>query len=269
MLDSPKLKAIMPGCDADAWLPHLTKVAADHMINTGLRLATFLAHVAVESRELRALVENMNYNAGNLMTVWPKRFPSAELAAPYAHNPAKLGSFVYANRLGNGDPSTGDGFKYRGRGLLQATGRDHYQRAATALSIDLIGQPELLEQPTWAATEAAWWWQIQGLNQIADTGDMRASTQKINGGLTGFSDRVAYWRRGLEALGATAPASPSTTLNAKVQRALNARGANPPVKEDGIWGPMSEAAANHFRAAAGLPEADGIDPPLLQALAIV
>jgi putative chitinase len=267
-MDSQQLKAIMPGCDADLWLPHLNKVMADRQIDSSIRIATFLAHVAVESAEMRLLAENMNYSAGRLMAVWPTRFPSAEVAAPYAHNPDKLGSFVYANRLGNGAPSTGDGFKFRGRGLLQATGRDHYHEASLALNVDLTAQPELLEQPSWASEEAAWWWQKQGLNAIADTGDMKQSTLKINGGLNGYSDRVAYWRRGLEALGTDTSNAAADSEKAKVQKALNARGAQPQLKEDGIWGPMSEAAADRFRTEAGLPQADGVDATLLQALGI-
>jgi putative chitinase len=269
MLTSDELKVIMPGCAADLWLPHLNKAMADRQINSPLRVATFLAHVAVESGEMRTLVENLNYSVGRLMEVWPKRFPTADFATPYAHHPEQLGNYVYANRLGNGAPSTGDGFKFRGRGLLQATGRDHYSEAKAALSVDLVGQPELLEEPSWAAIEAAWWWERQGLNRIADSGDLKQSTIKINGALTGYSDRVAYWRRGLQVLGASVPASPTLSLNIKVQKALNANGAQPQLTEDGIWGPLSEAAADRFRAGAGLPEADGIDTALLQALRIL
>ena len=267
-MDIQQLKAIMPGCDADLWLPELEKVMAERQIDSPIRIATFLAHVAIESGEMRTLVENMNYSVGRLMEIWPTRFPSAEVAGAYAHNPAKLGNFVYANRLGNGAPSTGDGFSFRGRGLLQATGRDHYHEARLALNVDLTAKPELLEQPSWASAEAAWWWEKQGLNAIADTGDMKQSTLKINGGLNGYSGRVAYWRRGMNVLGASVPPAAPDSENTKVQKALNAHDANPRLNEDGIWGPMSEAAADRFRTDSGLPQADRVDTALLKALGI-
>ncbi len=269
MLTKDQLQVIMPSSDADLWLPQLNSAMVQRQIDSPLRIATFLAHVAVESAEMRTLVENMNYSAGRLMEVWPDRFPSAEIAAPYAHAPAKLGNYVYANRLGNGPPSSGDGFGFRGRGLLQATGKDHYGEAANALNIDLVAEPELLEQPSWAAAEATWWWQIRGLNAIADTGDMGKSTRVINGSLTGYPDRVAYWRRGLQALNVSVPETAQSSQVVAVQKALNAKGANPPVREDGIWGPISEAAADRFRAEQGLQAATGIDAPLLQALGLV
>ncbi len=269
MITADQLRQIMPGGDAETWQPVLDTAMTAHGIDTALRAATFLAHVAVESGELKTMVENMSYSAERLMAVWPKRFPTAEVAAPFARNPERLGNFVYANRLGNGPPASGDGFRYRGRGLLQATGRDHYREAGQALGLDLLGHPELLEQPVNAATEAAWWWQKQGLNAIADSGDFERSTIVINGGLTGFAERIAHWRTALTVLGARPPAPADAALNRKVQHALNLEGATPPLKEDGIWGPMSEAAADHFRTAAGLAEATGVDAKLLQALGLV
>jgi putative chitinase len=269
MITADQLRRIMPAGNPEIWQAPLDKAMGDHAIDTALRAATFLAHVAVESRELQSVLENMSYSAERLTEVWPNRFPTVEVAAPFAHNAERLGNFVYANRLGNGPPASGDGFRYRGRGLLQATGRDHYREAGQALGLDLLGHPELLEQPSNAATEAAWWWQKQGLNAIADSGDFRHSTLVINGGLTGFADRVAHWRTALGVLGASLPAAADAALNQKVQHALNLKGAAPPLTEDGIWGPMSEAAADQFRTGAGLAEATGIDVKLLQALGLV
>jgi len=268
MLTAPQLNKIMPNADATLWLDHLNNAMAAQDINNPMRMAAFLAHVAVESGELRTVVENMNYSVDRLMAVWPARFPTAEIAAPFAHDPMKLGNFVYANRLGNGPPSTGDGFRYRGRGLLQATGKDHYLEASTALNVDLVATPELLEKPELAAKEAAWWWKKRGLNPIADAGQFRQSTIIINGALTGFSDRVAFWRRALAALGAKSDVTDTSDLVVEVQKALNARGAQPKLREDGIWGPVSEAALDHFRIQAGLPESDGIDDAALAALKV-
>jgi putative chitinase len=269
VLSADQLRQIMPAADINLWLPLTNKAMTDFVIDTPIRMATFLAHVAVESSEMRTLVENMNYSVGRLMGVWPHRFPTAEIAAPYAHNPERLGNYVYANRLGNGPSSSGDGFRFRGRGLLQATGKDHYSEAGKALNLDLLNHPELLEQPPFAAAEAAWWWRHLNLNSVADTANLKESTIKINGGLTGYSDRVVYWNRALDALGVSTPAAQSSNVFLKVQKALNARGAEPPLDEDGIWGPLSEAAADRFRAEAGLQERDGVDAALLQALGIV
>jgi len=268
MLTAAQLNKIMPNADATRWLDHLNNAMAAQDINNPMRMAAFLAHVAVESGELNVVEEKMSYSVERMMAVWPKRFPTPEIAAPFAHNPEKLGNFVYANRLGNGPPNTGDGFRYRGRGLLQATGKDHYREASAALNVDLIATPELLEKPELAAKEAAWWWKKRGLNPVADAAQFRNSTIIINGGLTGYDDRVAFWRRALAALGADASVTDTSDLVAEVQKALNARGAQPRLEEDGDWGPKSEAALDRFRAQAGLPEGDVIDDAVLAALKV-
>ena len=268
MLTAPQLNKIMPKADATLWLDHLNNAMAANDINNPMRMAAFLAHVAVESGELSILVEKMGYSAQRMIEVWPKRFPTVESAAPFANNPEKLGNFVYANRLGNGPPSTGDGFRYRGRGLLQATGRDHYREAGAALTVDLIATPELLERPDLAAKEAAWWWKKRGLSPVADAAQFRNSTLIINGGLTGYDERVVFWRRALGALGADPNVTDTSDLVVEVQKALNAHGAQPKLKEDGDWGPKSEAALDRFRTQAGLPEGDGIDDAVLVALKV-
>jgi putative chitinase len=268
MLTAVQLNKIMPNADAAPWLDHLNNAMAAQDINNPMRMAAFLAHVAVESGELSIVAEKMGYSAERMMEVWPRRFPTTESAAPFAHNPEKLGSFVYADRLGNGPPSSGDGFRYRGRGLLQATGKDHYREASAALNVDLIAKPELLEQPELAAKEAAWWWKKRGLNPVADAAQFRNSTVIINGGLTGYDKRVAFWRRALGVLGADPNVADTSDLVVEVQKALNALGAQPKLKEDGDWGPKSEAALDLFRAQAGLPAGDGIDDAVLAALKV-
>jgi putative chitinase len=132
MLTAVQLNKIMPNADAAPWLDHLNNAMAAQDINNPMRMAAFLAHVAVESGELSIVAEKMGYSAERMMEVWPRRFPTTESAAPFAHNPEKLGSFVYADRLGNGPPSSGDGFRYRGRGVLQATGEDRSRVARAA-----------------------------------------------------------------------------------------------------------------------------------------
>jgi len=267
MLTAAQLNEIMPKADAARWLDRLNAAMAAQDINNPMRMAGFLAHVAVESGQLRTLVEEMGYSEARLMEVWPQRFPTIAAAAPFANNPAKLGNFVYADRLGNGPPESGDGFHYRGRGLLQATGRDHYRESGAALNLDLLGHPELLEQPEFASNEAAWWWTKKGLNPVADVGAFKQSTVMINGGLTGYDDRIAFWRRALPALGAKSDGTDTTDMLIHVQRALNRHGAQPLLKEDGNWGPKSEAALDQFRAQAHL-SGIGLDNAVLAALEI-
>ncbi|HGM7691314.1 TPA: glycoside hydrolase family 19 protein, partial [Pseudomonas aeruginosa] len=142
------------------------------------------------------LIENLNYSAELLLRTWPKRFTPAE-AKQYARQPERIANRVYANRMGNGSPDTGDGYRYRGRGLIMITGHDNYAEAARALALPLVAQPELLEQRTWAAIAAGWFWQSRGLNDLADQGRFEKITLRINGSFTGAEDRNARleWAR--------------------------------------------------------------------------
>ena len=157
---------------------------------------------AHESGQLTRLAENLNYSAKRLMQVWPNRFPALEKAQQYERNPEKLANYVYAKRLGNGDETSGDGWRYRGRGLIQLTGRGNYRAAAQGIGQPLEGQPELLEQPGPAALSAAWFWKSHGLNELADdrnddndTEDFRTVTKRINGGTVGLKERMAFWEK--------------------------------------------------------------------------
>jgi putative chitinase len=177
-------------------------------INSSARIAAFLAQVAHESGELRRLVENLNYSAKGLMRVWPKRFPTLEKATAYERQPEKLANYVYAKRLGNGDEASGDGWRFRGRGLLQITGRGNYRTAAKALELRLEDQPDLLETPPVAALAAAQFWQSRGLNELADDRndddddeDFVRISVIINGGRVGLPDRKHYWSRARQAFG--------------------------------------------------------------------
>jgi putative chitinase len=205
MITRDQLQGIMPNADSEAWTDVLNDAMARHAISNPRREAAFLAQIAVESRELRTLVENLNYSAQRLTAVWPKRFPSLAAAAPYEHNPERLASRVYANRLGNGDEVSGDGWRFRGRGLIQVTGRDNYRRVGQALALPLEAQPELLEQPQPAALSAASFWQSRGLNELADdcTDDGRfvAICEAVNGGDAGLDERRAHWASAKRALG--------------------------------------------------------------------
>jgi len=187
-------------------IPTWTRVLNDAMdrfdVRTLHRVAVFLAQIAHESDEFRRVVENLNYTAKRLMQVWPKRFTSLAKARRYERQPKKLANYVYANRLGNGDDASGDGWRFRGRGLLQITGRGNYGATALALALPLEDHPELLEQPDVAALSAAQFWKSRGLNELADDRnddnddeDFVTISVIINGGRTGLESRKMYWAR--------------------------------------------------------------------------
>jgi putative chitinase len=128
------------------------------------------------------------------MATWPSRFP-ADLAAARARQPEKIANIAYASRMGNGNAASSDGWTYRGRGLIQITGRANYQECGDDLGIDLIGNPDLLIQPQYAALSAAWFWELNGLNELADRDQFNSITRRINGGLNGLQDRLLLWAR--------------------------------------------------------------------------
>lgn len=199
-----QLAAIMPACpDAESWTPALNAAMERYEITTAARMAAFLAQLAHESGQLKRLAENLNYSALRLTQVWPARFPTVDKARLYERNPEKLADYVYAKRLGNGDTASGDGWRYRGRGLIQLTGRGNYRSAASGIGQPLEEQPELLEQPGAAALSAAWFWKSHGLNELADdrnddddTEDFRTITKRINGGTVGLKERLVFWEKG-------------------------------------------------------------------------
>jgi putative chitinase len=171
-----------------------------------LRVAAFLAQVGHESGQLRTLVEDLNYSADGLIRTWPKRF-SLATATNAARKPEQIANIVYASRLGNGPAVTGDGWRYRGRGLIQVTGWVNYQACGSALGLDLLTKPELLEQPSYAALSAAWFWSSNGLNNLADGGQFEAITRRINGGLNGQPERLKLWAKASSVLAAGAHAA--------------------------------------------------------------
>lgn len=160
----------------------LAEASSRFDISTPPRLAAFLGQCAVESECLIHTEENLFYSdPARIVAVFPSHFKTATEAAPYAKNPAKLGARVYAGRLGNGDEASGDGYAFRGRGLLQVTGRDNYAAAAAALSRDYLKTPGLVAQPPDACLTAAWFWGAHKLNALADAGAVDEITRAING----------------------------------------------------------------------------------------
>ncbi len=202
-LSTSILRAIMPSCSAaraTLFLPLLAAAMEEFGISTRLRQAAFLAQAGHESGALGRLVENLNYSAAGLLSTWPSRF-TAESAAAYARQPERIANRVYGGRGGNGDEGSGDGWRFRGRGVFQLTFRDNYSRAGQALGLPLEDEPELVATPPVACRTAGRYWRDQDLNSPADSGDMETVTRRINGGLTGLADRLAYYVRAKAALG--------------------------------------------------------------------
>ncbi|AUN95395.1 glycoside hydrolase family 19 protein [Pseudazoarcus pumilus] len=174
-------------------------------IDTPARIAAFVAQLAHESARFDRLTENLNYSAHGMAATWPGRFrgPDGEpnaFARDLHRQPERIANVVYADRLGNGPPESGDGWRYRGRGLIQITGRSNYRACGAALGVDLETYPELLEYPLYAALSAGWYWHMRGLNAHADRVDVERITRLINGGTHGLADRVALTEKALTAM---------------------------------------------------------------------
>lgn len=171
-------------------------------INSPLRAAHFIAQLAHESGSFHYSSENLNYSAKALRAVFGKYFPTDELAEEYARQPEKIASRVYAERMGNGDEASGEGWMYRGRGLIQLTGKDNYTNCGKATGMDLVSAPDQLAENADAAVAAAgWFWDMRKLNGYADEDDVKAITKRINGGYNGLEDREAYLARAKKVLG--------------------------------------------------------------------
>jgi putative chitinase len=181
------------------WEEPLQATFDKYEINNARRQAAFLGQCAHESGNFKTLQENLNYSAEGLMKTWPSRFPNLEYASQYARNPAKIAGKVYNGRLGN--TSEEEAAKYLGRGLIQLTGKENYERCGSAISADLINEPTLLVEPHYAALSAGWFWNKKGLNELADQQEHGQLTKRINGGTLGLDDRIAKTTKALTALG--------------------------------------------------------------------
>lgn len=199
-LTADLIATVFPRCPSpELWANALAPAVDKYGITTSQRLSSFLAQAGYESAQFTCLVENLTYtSAAQLMRVWPKRFLDKAATLPYVSNPEKLANYVYSNRLGNGDEASGDGYRFRGRGVLQLTGRSNYAGATVALGVDLIAAPDSLTQPSIAAMSAAWFWSNNGLNALADdctdytdVEDFSEITRRINGGTVGIKERLA------------------------------------------------------------------------------
>lgn len=173
----------------------------EYEINTPKRIAAFMAQCGHESGGFVWLTENLNYSAAGLMKTFAKYFPDQATAAAYARQPDKIANRVYANRMGNGNEASGDGARYKGRGLIQVTGKDNYFWFASSLEITPEAAAEYMQTFEGAAQSACWYWENTSLNKLADAGDILAMTKRINGGTIGLEDRKKHYAHALHVLG--------------------------------------------------------------------
>jgi putative chitinase len=197
--------------DPDKWLEVIKNTCQEFEINTPERIASFLAQTAHESAGYTMLEENLNYSDVTMAAVWPNRFavidpatkkpkkdekgkniPNA-FAKALHRKPELIANAVYSNRMGNGTIESGEGWKHRGMGLKQLTGKDNHKRCGEALGVDFVSNPDLLLEPNNAARSAGWFWKTNNLNKFADVEDIKGMTQKINGGLIGLADRQSRY----------------------------------------------------------------------------
>lgn len=182
------------------WAPALSETFTRFQIVSPRQQAAFIGQCGHECANFRILEENLNYRAATLMKLWPKRFPTQEIANAYAGNPKKIANMVYADRMGNRNESSGDGYRFRGRGCIQLTGSTNYFNAGKALGMDFWANPDLVATPTYAALTAGWFWSTHNCNQLAEAADWVGLTKKINGGTFGLDERIKHTNEALAVL---------------------------------------------------------------------
>ena len=185
----------------DQWYEAISEILPEYEITTPQRVAAFLAQCAHESGGFVFLKENLNYKAASLRRVFPKYFPDDAIAARYAGKAEMIANRVYANRMGNGDEASGDGWRYCGRGLIQLTGKNNYTFFAGSLDIPVEEASEYLQTFEGAVQSACFFWEQNKLNQWADAGDILTLTKRINGGVIGLEDRVKHYNHALHIFG--------------------------------------------------------------------
>lgn len=191
-----KLEALK-GHVPDGVIAQIPAVQEKFGVNTPLRLAHFLAQCGHESAGFKATSENLNYGAKGLMTIFKKYFPTEALAKAYERQPEKIASKVYGGRMGNGDEASKEGYKFRGRGYIQLTGKSNYSEFDKTVDDDILANPDLVATK-YPLLSAAWFWSKNGLNALADKGatdaDVTAITKRVNGGTIGLPDRIKHFK---------------------------------------------------------------------------
>jgi putative chitinase len=192
-MDINKLKGHVP----DAVIAQIPSVMSTFKIDTALRLSHFLAQCGHESAGFKAIQENLNYGAKGLLGIFKKYFPTEAKALQYERKPEKIANLVYGSRMGNGDEASGDGYKFRGRGYIQLTGKNNYIAFGKAINEDITANPDLVATK-YPLLSAAWFWSSNGLNTLADKGaddaSVTAITKRVNGGTIGLPDRIKHFK---------------------------------------------------------------------------
>lgn len=262
--------------DVAAWYKAMSQLFPKYKITTPERTAGFIAQCAHESNNFRVLEENLNYSAEALDKIFPKYFKNAgRNPAEFARKPEKIANVIYGGRMGNTQP--GDGYRFRGRGVIQLTGRDNYTAFGKTLNMDPEKVVEYVSTISGALESALWYWNSRNLNAVADACDIVKMTKLVNGGTIGLEDRKKHYTHAMEVLtgkhhtptptgdvaSSAAPSSPTLRVGsqgdlvAKMQEVLG-------ITADGVFGPGTEAAVKVWQARNGLV-ADGIVGPATQA----
>lgn len=206
MITAKQLKSILnraTNADIEKYLPWFNTFFVQYEITTPERKAAFIAQIGHESSHLKDVEENLNYSASGLRQTFGKYFPTDEVANRYARKPEQIANIIYAGRIGNGGVESGDGWRFRGRGLVQLTGRQNYANMSKLIGVDLLTHPERLTAPEYAVQSSCCWWQSKGLNDLSDTitdEAFKQITRTINGGINGLSERLEIWGRAKKVL---------------------------------------------------------------------
>lgn len=257
--------------DSDQWYQALCEFLPVYDVSTDVRVAAFLAQTHHESAGYQHLSENLNYRWQSLMRVWPRHFPNEQVAKAYAHDPERIANRAYANRMGNGDEASGDGWRYRGQGLIQLTGRNNQSMFAQDAGMPLSEMSDYLGTYSGAVHSACWFWHVNRLNRWVDDNDFDGLSDAINigrktekhGDAHGFQDRLNQFHRAMQILGGDFSKSPTLRRGSRgvaVRQMQTALG----VTADGVFGPDTERALMAWQTAQGLT-ADGVMGPVTRA----
>jgi len=257
--------------DWEEWYEAMCEILPLWDINTIPRVAGFIAQCGHESGGFRVLTENLNYSAKALNTIFPKYFKRAGRDAnEYHRQPEKIANVIYANRMDNGDEASGDGWRFRGGGLIQLTGRYNYTEFAEDVDMTVDEAVDYVRTKKGALDSACWFWDENNLNKLCDALDIVRMTKRINGGTIGLEDRKKHWEHAMDVLGGDMEIEPEDEKELNLNQVIKQGSRGPLVQEvqehlgiepaDGIFGPGTARQVKEWQAANGLV-ADGIVGP--------